>query len=81
MRQVAGRSCVYSRLRSELPQVVEELRQVCLQQTLKLQAQGHDSLQGHTSRALKTRTEGQKKALKAGWLTEGEEEMECSRKK
>lgn len=44
MRMCAG----YSRLRPDLPKVVEELRQVSLEQPLKLQAQRHDPLQEHT---------------------------------
>lgn len=52
--QAGGWSGVYSRLRSKLPEVVEELRQVCLEETLKLEAQRHDSLQEHTSRVKNT---------------------------
>lgn len=37
----------YSRLRPDLSKVVEELRQVGLEQTLKLQAQRHDTLREH----------------------------------
>lgn len=35
----------YSRLSSDLPKVAEELRQVGLEQPLKLQAQRHNALQ------------------------------------
>ena len=38
---------MYSRLRLDVSQVVEELRQVGLQQPLELQAQRHNPLQQH----------------------------------
>lgn len=49
MPQWSSRSSVYSRLSPDLSQVVEELRQVGLQQPLKLQAQRHNALQGEGS--------------------------------
>lgn len=42
----AAAAAAYSRLSPNLSQVVEELRQVGLQQPLKLQAQRHNALQG-----------------------------------
>lgn len=42
-------SSMYSRLSPNLSEVVEELRQVGLEQALKLQAQRHDALQKEES--------------------------------
>lgn len=80
---------VYSRLRSDLSEVVEELRQVSLKQPLKLQAQSHDTLREHTrgSRDINTQTGdfdlGYLAAVheKTWELTEGDDEMECNLKK
>lgn len=46
--KTGGQSSVYSRLRPDLSKVVEELRQVGLEQPLKLQAQRHYTLREHT---------------------------------